>query len=98
MINFKQADGLKRRVRKFTVEEGDFFIRDMSTTERLAATKDVDKSDGDAVMVKMLECYLCDDKGKLLSLTEEQIREIPTQLLQDIFEAIQGAMTGEKKS
>jgi hypothetical protein len=98
MIDFKKADGLKRRVRKFTVEEGDFFIRDMSTTERKAAMKDVDESDGNAVMVKMVDCFLCDEKGKLENLTEEQLEEIPTQLLQDIFEAIQGAMTGEKKS
>lgn len=98
MIDFNKADGLKRRVRKFTVEEGDFFICDMSTTERKEAVKDVDESDADAVMVKMIACYLCDDKGKLLNLTEKQVKEIPTQLLQDIFEAIQGAMTGEKKS
>ena len=98
MINFKQADGLKRRVRKFTVEEGDFFIRDMSTTERKEAVKGVDESDSEAVMVKMIACYLCDEDGKLENLTEKQVREIPTQLLQDIFEAIQGAMTGEKKS
>ena len=98
MINFKQADGLKRRVRKVTVDEGDFFLRDMSTTERKAAMKDVDESDGNAVMVKMVDCFLCDEKGKLENLTEAQLEEIPTQLLQDIFEAIQGAMTGEKKS
>ena len=49
MINFKQADGLKRRVRKFTVAEGDFFIRDMSTTERKAAAKGVDESDENAM-------------------------------------------------
>ena len=98
MINFKQADGLKRRVRKVTVEEGDFFLRDMSSTERKAAIKDIDESDGNAVMVKMVECFLCNEKGKLENLTEEQLEEIPTQLLQDIFEAIQGVMTGEKKS
>jgi len=98
MINFKKADGLKRRVRKVTVEEGDFFLRDMSSTERKAAIKDIDESDGNAVMVKMVECFLCNEKGKLENLTEEQLEEIPTQLLQDIFEAIQGVMTGEKKS
>ena len=98
MINFKQADGLKRRVRKVTVEEGDFFLRDMSSTERKAAIKDIDESDGNAVMVKMVDCFLCNEKGKLENLTEEQLEEIPTQLLQDIFKAIQGVMTGEKKS
>ncbi len=98
MIDFKKADGLKRRVRKFTVEEGDFFIRDMSTTERKEASKDVDESDDNAMMVKMIDCFLCEEKGKLENLTEKQIKDIPTQLLQDIFEAIQGALVGEKKS
>lgn len=98
MINFKKADGLKRRVQKVTVEEGDFYIRDMSTTERLKAVDGVDQKDGDAVMVKMIECYLCDEKGKLLMLTEDEIKDIPQKLLKDIFETIQGAMIGEKKS
>ena len=98
MINFKQADGLKRRVRKVTVEEGDFFLRDMSTTEMKDAAKGVDEEDLEAMMVTMIGCFLCDEKGKLENLTEDQLKEIPKQLLQDIFEAIQGAMTGEKKS
>ena len=98
MIDFGKADGLKRRVTKYTVEEGDFYIRDMTTTERFKAVETIDESDGDAVMVKMIECYLCDDKGKLLKLSEDQIKDIPANLLKDVFNAIQGALTGEKKS
>lgn len=98
MINFKQADGLKRRVTKIKVVEGEFFIRDMSSTERKEAVKDVDESDTEAVMVTMIACYLCDEDGKLENLTKKQIQDIPSKLLENIFEAIQGAMTGEKKS
>lgn len=98
MIDFKKADGLKRRVTKFTVEEGDFFIRDMSSTERIKAVDDIDESDGEAVMMKMIECYLCDEDGKLLKLSEDEVKDIPGGLLQDVFKAIQGALMGEKKS
>jgi hypothetical protein len=70
----------------------------MSTTEMKEATKDVDEGDMEAMMVTMVGCFLCNEKGKLENLTEEQLKDIPKQLLQDIFEAIQGAMTGEKKS
>ena len=98
MIDFGKADGLKRRVTKYTVEEGDFYIQDKSAAERKEASKDIDDTDGEAIMNKMIECYLCDDKGKLLRLSEEKLSNIPTGLLADIFKAIQGALTGEKKS
>ena len=49
-------------------------------------------------MVKMISCYLCDEEGELLKLTEKQLKDIPSGLLKDIFEAIQSAITGEKKS
>jgi len=98
MIDFGKADGLKRRVTKHTVEEGDFYIRDMSAKERKEASKDIDENDVEAIMDKMIECYLCDDKGKLLNLSEEQLAGIPSGLLADVLKAIQGALLGEKKS
>jgi len=94
MIDFKNV---KRRVKKFTVEEGDFYLKDISSAEG----KEIAESAGDdenLIMGSFLRALMCDDKGELLNLSDDDLTNIPVGLLQDIMKAVQKVMYGEKKS
>ena len=49
-------------------------------------------------MGSFLRALMCDDKGELLNLSDDDLTDIPVGLLQDIMRAVQEVMYGEKKS
>ncbi len=94
MIDFKNV---KRRIKKHTVEEGDFYLRDISSAEgKVIADKAGD--DTEKAMGAFLRALMCDESGELLKLSDKNLSEIPVGLLQDIMQAVQSLMYGEKKS
>jgi hypothetical protein len=94
MIDFKNV---KRRIKKHTVEEGDFYLKDISSAEGKAiAEKAGDEVDNQ--MACFLQALMCDESGKLLKLSTDELAGIPVGLLQDIMKAVMAIMYGEKKS
>jgi len=94
MIDFKNV---KRRIKKHTVEEGDFYLKDISSAEgKRIAEKSGDKID--VQMAAFLQALMCDKEGKLLELSTDELAGIPVGLLQDIMKALSVIMYGEKKS
>jgi hypothetical protein len=94
MIDFTKV---KRRVKKHTVEEGDFYLRDISSKEG----KDIAKKAGkkvDLQVAAFLRSMMCDEKGELLNYTDDQLSEIPVSLMQDVVAAVTALVYGEKKS
>jgi len=94
MIDFRNV---KRRVKKHTVEEGEFFLRDITSKEgkEIAekAGKRVDKQ-----LAAFLQALMCDDKGELLNLSDDELTEVPVGLMQDVTAAVSALVHGEKKS
>lgn len=98
MIDFKNIKKIKRRIKKHTVEEGDFYLLDKTTAEFKEIHKSVGTDDIEAFVKAIMDACLCDDKGKLLHLIDDDYQNIGKGLLQDIFMAVQTLTTGEKKS
>ena len=94
MIDFRNV---KRRVKKFEVEEGEFFLRDITSKEgkEIAekAGKRVDKQ-----LAAFLQALMCDEKGELLNLSDDELTEVPVGLMQDVTAAVSALVHGEKKS
>ena len=69
MIDFKNV---KRRIKKHTVEEGDFYLKDISSAEgKVIADKAGD--DAEKSMGAFLRALMCDESGKLLNLSDEDL-------------------------
>lgn len=94
MIDFTQV---KRRVKKHTVEEGDFFLRDISSKEGKAIAEKAGES-ADQQVAAFLQALMCDEDGKLLELSQDQLSDIPVGLLKDVVKAVTAIVYGEKKS
>lgn len=94
MIDFTKV---KRRIKKHTVEEGDFYLVDISSKEG----KDIAKKAGkrvDQQLAAFFRAMMCDDKGNLFNYTDDQLADIPIGLLQDVTAAVSALVYGEKKS
>jgi hypothetical protein len=94
MIDFTKV---KRRIKKHTVVEGDYYLIDISSKEG----KDISKKAGkrvDQQLAAFLQALMCDEKGELLKLSEDQLADIPIGLLQDVTAAVTAIVYGEKKS
>ena len=94
MIDFTKV---KRRIKKHTVEEGDFYLLDISSKEGKDIAKKAGKRE-DQQLAAFLQALMCDDKGVLLKLTDAQLSEIPIGLMQDVVKAVSALVHGEKKS
>ena len=94
MIDFKNV---KRRIKKHTVEEGEFFLRDISTAEGKRIADDAgDKLDEQ--VAAFLQALMCDEQGELLNLSIDDLQNIGGSLLQDVMAAVMAIIHGEKKS
>lgn len=98
MINFKNAKKIKRRVTKHTVEEGDFFTISISCNEKEKLAEDNKDGSDEENLVVFLGATLCDEKGKGLDLSLEELFDIPDALFQDMIKVCMNMVTGEKKS
>ena len=95
MIDFTKE--IVRRVKKHTVEEGDFYLRDITSKEgKEIAEKAGDKPDQQ--VAAFLQAMMSDDKGALLNLTDSQLSKVPVGLMQDVVKAVTALVHGEKKS
>lgn len=94
MIDFRNT---KRRIKKFEVEEGEFFLRDISSKEGKEISKKAGKKD-DQQLAAFLKALMCDEKGELLNLTDDELTEIGIGLMQDVVKAVSAVIHGEKKS
>jgi hypothetical protein len=94
MIDFRNV---KRRIKKHTVEEGDFYLRDISTAEgKQIADQAGDKLDEQ--IAAFLQALMCDEKGELLNLSIDDLQDIGGSLLHDVMAAVEAIIHGEKKS
>ena len=95
MIDFTKP--IKRRVKKETVEEGDYCLRDISSKEGKVIAKEAGEKPDEQVAA-FLQALMCDKQGELLNLTEDQLSDIPVGLLKDIVKTVTAIIYGEKKS
>tara|TARA_B110000908_G_C10247025_1_gene449476 strand:+ start:1336 stop:1620 length:285 start_codon:yes stop_codon:yes gene_type:complete len=94
MIDFRNV---KRRIKKHTVEEGEFFLRDISSAE----AKDLAEGAGDdaeKIIAVFLQALMCDEKGELLNLSLDDLKNVGSGLLKDVVTAVMAIIHGEKKS
>lgn len=97
MIDFKNIDQIKRRVTKHTVEEGDFYTVSISTLEKEQLIADNKKATQEEMVVVALGAMLCDEKGKTLDLSMEELKSLPDVLFMDMARIIMQMATGKKK-
>lgn len=98
MIDFKNAKSISRRVTKHTVEEGDFYTCSITALEKEDVYNKNESKPEEVLMVEVLKLILCDEDGKLLDLSLEDLKNLPDALFQDIVSAAMGNVLGEKKS
>jgi len=94
MIDFLNV---KRRVTKHTVQEGEFFLLDISSAEGKVIAEGAGDN-AEKIMASFLRALMCDKEGKLLNYTDEQLTQIGTSLLRDVTKAVFSIVYGEKKS
>ena len=94
MIDFRNV---KRRIKKHTVEEGEFFLRDISSAE---GKKIADKAgeDPEKILADFLQALMCDEQGEPLNLSVDELKNVGGSLLQDVMAAVMVIIHGEKKS
>ncbi len=98
MIDFRKKI---TRIKKYSVEEGDFYLKVLSSAEIKKVYSDNEdnekESSIESIMKNLIDISLCDEKGDLILLTIEELEELPRSLVKDIADALQN-MLGEKKS
>ena len=93
MIDFRNV---KRRIKKHTVEEGEFFLRDISTAEGKKIADDAGE-DPEKLLAAFLQALMCDEKGELLNYSIDDLTNFGSMLLQDVMAAVMVIIHGEKK-
>jgi hypothetical protein len=100
MIDFNNIKKIVR-IRKLELEEGEVFLRDLSSAE-IARLSDSEykkkKPDMEKIFKSLLSAMMCDEKGKLLNLEMEVFENMPKSMLAEIMLEVQSIITGEKKS
>ena len=93
MINFRKEIV---RVKKFSIEEGEFYLKDLSSAQVKLISEDIE--DPEEVMFYFVDSMLCDEKGKLQNLSKEELEALPRTVLEDIVKSIQEMALGKKKA
>ena len=93
MINFKNH----KIIKKIDFDSESYYLLDKSEAE-YSRILQANSDDPEALMLELWSVMLCDEKGELVSLSEDDIKEVPILLKRDICDNIQKIMVGEKKS
>lgn len=104
MINLKDI----KRVKEFKIEEGAFYLLDISTAKKIEISRGFDIKDTMTAMEQMevvgeqmityIDNMLCDKKGELLNYSKDDLESLPGTVFTDISEAVQSLLFGQKKS
>ena len=91
------------RIHKFTLKEGDFYLKDVSSAQCKDFSDktglDDDKEGSLAEFLTLLfDNMICDENGVLLNLSKDKLSLLPKSLVRDITEKITEIVLGEKKS
>jgi len=100
MIDFNNINKIVR-VRKFEIEEGEFFLRDLSSAEiaRVSASENKKKKpDMEKIFLALTKAMICDEKGALLNLDMDTFEAMPKSMLVEMMTAVKSLVAGEKKS
>lgn len=98
MIDFRNASAIPRRITKHTVSEGDFYTKSITAFEKEQIYENNKKASEEELIVIVIGKILCDEQGKELMLTIEELKNLPDALFKDITKACMGLALGEKKS
>jgi len=100
MIDFNNIKKVVR-VKKYKIEEGEFFLLDLSSAQisRLSDSEyKKKKPDMEKIFKALTSAMICDEKGNLLNLDLEVFEDMPKSMLAEIMLEVQALILGEKKS
>lgn len=100
MIDFNNIKKVVR-VKKYKIEEGEFFLLDLSSAQisRLSESENKKKKpDTEKIFMALTKAMICDEKGNLLNLDLEVFEDMPKSMLTEIMLEVQSLILGEKKS
>ncbi len=100
MIDFNNIQNIIR-VKKFELEEGEFFLRDLSSAE-IAKISDSEnkkkKPDMEKIFMSLTSAMMCNEKGDLLNLSKATFEKMPKSMLVEILSEVKNLISGQKKS